>query len=74
MQIIYFILDKILKLLTYYTPLYRHIKHRAASLQQQSYLFHTPLLSTPGAPLKILPSRLLYGKTRMAGLPDGEKN
>jgi len=52
MQIIYFILDKILKLLTYYTPLYRHIKHRAASLQQQSYLFHTPLAFDAGRPFK----------------------
>jgi len=42
---------------------------------RKSWFFHTPLHSTPplGVPVGILPSRLVYGKTRMAGLPNGKK-
>jgi len=56
--------------------IFDNYSHRAASLRQQSYFFHTPLHSTP--PLGEIPSEYYHpawcGKTTMVGLPDGEKN
>jgi len=56
--------------------IFNDTKHRAVSPQQLSFLFHTPLAFDAPIekfPVGLLPSRLVRKKTRMVGLPDGEK-
>ena len=54
-----------------YGSILNHLRDKARSLWK-TVIFHTPLHSMPL--LGGSPSEYWYGKTRMVGLPDGEKH